>query len=71
MRKEILKTTLYFVLFMVFTICSIDKVKAVSNSVPGGGILTYELPVGVDAPTISASNCSAVNGYLGPSAVVR
>ncbi|MCR0374820.1 hypothetical protein MKA27_13420, partial [[Clostridium] innocuum] len=30
--------------------------------------MSQELPVGVDRPTIRIGSCSAVNGYLGPSA---
>ncbi|PWJ09604.1 hypothetical protein, partial [[Clostridium] innocuum] len=67
-KKYIVHTVILFVAIFIFSILSIEKVSAASGHTPGGGIVTYELSVGADAPTISASNCSAVNGYLGPSA---
>ncbi|PWJ09995.1 hypothetical protein ATF84_1241, partial [[Clostridium] innocuum] len=67
-NKCLFKTILLFTTIVIFSFLSAERVSADTINVPGGGILTYELPVGVDAPTISASNCSAVNGYLGPSA---
>ncbi|MCR0376231.1 hypothetical protein MKA27_20800, partial [[Clostridium] innocuum] len=67
-NRYLFKTILLFTTVVIFSFLSAERVSADGGSVYGGGTISYELPIGVDAPTITASNCSAVNGYLGPSA---